>query len=95
MLAWHTDRLHRSPVELEAYVIACEKHGVVTHTVKAGQIDLSTASGLMIARILGATARHEVDHMIERQQRAKQRSAEAGKWRGDGGPTATPPTASP
>jgi site-specific DNA recombinase len=82
VLAWHTDRLHRSPVELEAYVTACETHGVVTHTVKAGQLDLSTASGLMVARILGATARHEVDHMIERQRRAKKRSAEAGKWKG-------------
>jgi site-specific DNA recombinase len=82
VLAWHTDRLHRSPVELEAYVAACETHGVVTHTVKAGQLDLSTASGLMVARILGATARHEVDHMIERQRRAKKRSADAGKWKG-------------
>ena len=82
VLAWHTDRLHRSPVELEAYVTACETGGVMTHTVKAGAIDLSSASGLMVARILGATARHEVDHMIERQQRAKLRSAEAGKWKG-------------
>jgi site-specific DNA recombinase len=24
VIAWHTDRLHRSPVELEAYVTACE-----------------------------------------------------------------------
>jgi DNA invertase Pin-like site-specific DNA recombinase len=82
VIAWHTDRLHRSPVELEDYVIACETHGVITHTVKAGEMDLSSASGLMVARILGATARHEVDHMIERQQRAKLRSAEAGKWNG-------------
>jgi DNA invertase Pin-like site-specific DNA recombinase len=82
VLAWHTDRLHRSPAELEDYVAACESRGVITHTVKAGELDLSTASGLMVARILGATARHEVDHMIERQRRAKLRSAEAGKWKG-------------
>jgi site-specific DNA recombinase len=82
VLAWHTDRLHRSPAELEDYVVACESRGVITHTVKAGEIDLSTASGLMVARILGATARHEVDHMIERQRRAKLRSAEAGEWKG-------------
>lgn len=82
VVAWHTDRLHRSPVELEAYVTACETHSVITQTVKAGHIDLSTASGLMIARMLGATARYEVDHSIERQRRAKQRSAEAGKWKG-------------
>jgi DNA invertase Pin-like site-specific DNA recombinase len=82
VIAWHTDRLHRSPVELEAYVTACEKHGVITQTVKAGHLDLTTASGLMIARMLGATARYEVDHQIERQRRAKKRSAEAGKWKG-------------
>jgi site-specific DNA recombinase len=74
--------LHRSRAELEDYVAACETRGVITDTVKAGEIDPSTASGLMVARILGATARHEVDHMIERQRRAKQRSAEAGKWKG-------------
>lgn len=82
VVAWHTDRLHRSPVELEEYVAACEPRGVKTQTVKAGHLDLSTASGLMVARLLGATARYEVDHGIERQRRAKQRSAEAGKWRG-------------
>ena len=82
VIAWHTDRLHRSPAELEAYVTACEAHSVKTYTVKAGNLDLSTASGLMVARMLGATARYEVDHMIERQQRAKLRSAEAGKWKG-------------
>jgi site-specific DNA recombinase len=82
VIAWHTDRLHRSPAELEHYVTACEAHGVKTFTVKAGSLDLTTASGLMVARMLGATARYEVDHMIERQQRAKQRSAEAGKWKG-------------
>lgn len=82
VLCWHTDRLHRSPAELEDYVLACEKHRVTTQTVKAGHIDLSGASGLMIARMLGATARYEVDHAIERQKRAKQRSAEAGLWRG-------------
>jgi DNA invertase Pin-like site-specific DNA recombinase len=81
VIAWHTDRLHRSPVELEAYVTACEPHGVITQTVKAGHIDLTTASGLMIARMLGATARYEVDQ-IERSRRAKKRSAEAGKWKG-------------
>lgn len=82
VLAWHTDRLHRSPVELERYAEVCRPRSVPTHTVKAGLIDLSTASGLMVARILGSVARHEVDHMIERQKRAKLRSAEAGTFKG-------------
>lgn len=82
VLAWHTDRLHRSPAELEAYILACEPAGVATHTVKAGPIDLSTPSGRMVARTLGNHARYEVEHAVERMQRAKRRSAEAGKWKG-------------
>ena len=47
VIAWHTDRLHRSPAELEEYVTACESHGVKTFTVKAGNLDLTTASGVI------------------------------------------------
>jgi site-specific DNA recombinase len=82
VIAWHTDRLHRSPAELEEFISICEAHGVMVQTVKAGEIDLATPSGRAVARTLGAWARHEVEHMIERQQRAKQQAAEAGKYRG-------------
>ncbi|MGC1732681.1 MAG: recombinase family protein, partial [Pseudonocardiaceae bacterium] len=82
VLAWHTDRLHRSPVELETYIGVCEAGGVPTHCVKAGPLDLSTASGRMTARITGAVARHEVEHMIERQRAAKLQAARAGRYRG-------------
>jgi DNA invertase Pin-like site-specific DNA recombinase len=82
VLAWHTDRLHRSVTELEEYASLCDTHGVTTHTVKAGEIDLATPSGRLVARQLGAVARYEVEHMVERQRRAKLRSATAGKWKG-------------
>jgi len=82
VVAWHTDRLHRSPVELEEYITACEPRGVATHTVKAGPLDLSSPSGRMVARQLGAVARFEVEHQIERQQAAKAQAAAAGKWKG-------------
>lgn len=82
VLAWHTDRLHRSPVELEAYITACEKRDVPTHTVKAGPLDLATPSGRLVARQLGAVARYEVEHSIERQQAAKLQAAAAGRWAG-------------
>lgn len=82
VLAWHTDRLHRSPVELEAYITVCEPHSVPTQTVKAGPLDLSTPSGRMIARQLGAVARFEVEHMQERAQRAKLQAATNGVWKG-------------
>ncbi|MEV0152187.1 recombinase family protein [Micromonospora sp. NPDC050686] len=82
ILAWHTDRLHRSPTELEEYISACEPRGVPTFTVKAGPLDLSTPSGRMVARQLGAVARYEVEHLVERQQRAKLQAAADGKWAG-------------
>jgi site-specific DNA recombinase len=82
VLAWHTDRLHRSPTELEQYIDICEPRGVPTHTVKAGPLDLATPSGRMAARIHGAVARYEVEHMIERQQSAKLQAATAGRWKG-------------
>jgi DNA invertase Pin-like site-specific DNA recombinase len=82
VLAWHTDRLHRSPVELEDYIKVCEPRSVPTHTVKAGPLDLSAPSGRMVARQLGAVARYEVEHMQERQQRAKLQAATNGTWNG-------------
>src|SRR3954465_6999936 len=59
VLAWHPDRLHRSPKELEAYIDVCSVRNVATHCVRAGEVDLSTANGRMVARIAGAVARHE------------------------------------
>ena len=82
VLVWHTDRLHRSPVELEAYIEVCEGRGVITQTVKAGPLDLATPSGRMVARTLGGIARYEVEHMIERQQRAKLQAASEGRYKG-------------
>ncbi|MGI8682836.1 MAG: recombinase family protein [Mycobacteriales bacterium] len=82
VVAWHTDRLHRSPVELEDYVEVCDRQGVVTQTVKAGSLDLATPSGRMVARQLGAVARFEIEHQIERQQSAKLQSARSGSWGG-------------
>ncbi|MEV4511388.1 recombinase family protein [Dactylosporangium sp. NPDC049525] len=82
VIAWHTDRLHRSPVELEEYIAACDRRDVPTHTVKAGPLDLSSPSGRMVARSLGVFARYEVEHMIERQQRAKLQAATEGRWKG-------------
>jgi site-specific DNA recombinase len=86
VLVWHTDRLHRSPVELEEYIAAVEPRKVQTQAVKAGLIDLATPTGRMIARTLGNIARFEVEHMIERQRAAKKQHREMGMW--SGGPRA-------
>lgn len=82
VLAWHTDRLHRSPAELEEYIDVCEPRRVQTRTVKAGHLDLTTATGRMIARQLGVQARYEVERMIERQKRKRDEMAAHGKFFG-------------
>lgn len=82
VIAWHTDRLHRSPTELEEYINLSERRGIATHTVQAGTIDLSTPSGRMTARILGAVARQESEHKGERVARARRQKALAGEWMG-------------
>lgn len=82
VFCWHPDRLHRRPVELEAYIDACREGKAVTHSVKAGEMDLATDSGQMIARMLGAAARYESDTKATRIRRASEQAIRAGKWTG-------------
>jgi DNA invertase Pin-like site-specific DNA recombinase len=78
VIAWHTDRLHRSPAELEEYIATCEGQGVPTLTVRAGELDLETAAGRMVARMLGAAARHESEQKAERLRRQRRQIQAAG-----------------
>ncbi|UGQ09357.1 recombinase family protein [Yinghuangia sp. ASG 101] len=80
---WHVDRLTRSPRELEDVIDIADRQGVELATV-TGEIDLATPTGRMIARMLGAAARHEAEHKAERQKRQRRQSAEAGKVAGGG-----------
>ena len=82
VVAWHTDRLHRSPLELEDYIAVCEQRNVGTLTVRAGELDLATASGRMVARMLGAAARHESEQKSERVKRAREQEARSGRSHG-------------
>lgn len=80
---WHVDRLTRSPRELEDVIDLADRHGLELATV-TGEIDLATPTGRLIARMLGAAARHEAEHKAERQQRQRRQNAEAGKVSGGG-----------
>lgn len=82
IVAWHTDRLHRRAAELESFVALAETHALQVQTVTAGTVDLSSASGRMIARMLGAAAQHEIDHARERMKRAKAQALADGQRRG-------------
>lgn len=82
MLVWHTDRLHRSPRELEDFITLCERRRITTQTVMAGSLDLNTSSGRMVARMLGAAARQEVEHKSDRIKASQLQAARSGKWIG-------------
>jgi DNA invertase Pin-like site-specific DNA recombinase len=72
------DRLTRSPRELEDVIDLHDSQGIALGTV-TGEIDLSTPTGRMVARTLGAAARHESEHKAERQRRERLQKAQAGQ----------------
>lgn len=86
VLAWHPDRMHRRPAELEEFIDLVENAGVAIRTAQAGDLDLSTPSGRMIARQLGVYARFESEHKSVRIRRAKRQQAESGAWQGTRNP---------
>src|SRR5262245_10100620 len=77
IVAWHTDRLYWRTADLAGFIAAVERSGVVVATVQAGELDLSTVSGCMVAWILGSVAEHEVEHKAERQRRKHEELARA------------------
>lgn len=79
VIAWHADRLYRAMPDLERFVDICERTRCEVRTVTSGDLDLSTASGRMSARILGAVARQETERRVERQRLANAQRRAAGK----------------
>lgn len=84
VIAWHTDRLHRRFRDLEPFVAAVETAGIPVATVKAGELDVATASGRMLARMLAAADAHEVERKSERQRAKALEIARAGRVNGGG-----------
>ncbi|MEU7172704.1 recombinase family protein [Micromonospora tulbaghiae] len=82
LISWHPDRLHRSPKELERFIDLAERTGLQIQTVQSGAVDLSSPSGRMVARMLGATARYESEHKAARIRRKLAENAAAGKPHG-------------
>jgi DNA invertase Pin-like site-specific DNA recombinase len=82
VVAWDLDRLHRRPIELEAFMALADDKQLALATV-SGDIDLSTAQGRLMARMKGSVAAHEIEHKRARQLRAAKQKAEAGRpqWR--------------
>ena len=87
VVAWHNDRLHRSPKELEAFIDLVERTGAALAVVTGGDYDLTTPDGRLAARIVGAVARKESEDKSRRARRKALALAEEGKpsgWDGFG-----------
>ena len=78
VVAWDLDRLHRRPIELEAFMSLADDKHLALATV-SGDVDLSTAQGRLVARLKGSVAAHEIEHKKARQIRAAQQKAERGE----------------
>ncbi|ROP53313.1 recombinase family protein [Streptomyces sp. PanSC9] len=78
VLAWHPDRLYRQPRELEDLIDLIEANEVDIKTYTAGDLDLSTPTGRMHARMLGAVAKYETEHKAERIKRKVKELVESG-----------------
>jgi len=79
LVVWHPDRLHRSPAELEDFVALVERVGAQVRTVTAGDFDLATPEGRLVARITGAVARKESEDKSRRLRRKQVELRENGK----------------
>jgi site-specific DNA recombinase len=95
VLAWHPDRLHRRPAELETFLDLVDDAGVDVATCTAGDWDLSTASGRMFARQLGILARYEAEHRSERTRAGHDDLADEGYWHGGVRPYGYRPVVAP
>jgi site-specific DNA recombinase len=78
VVAWHPDRLYRKLTDLEGLIAAIESRNVIMRTVRAGEIDLSTPTGRMLARILSATAQAEGEVKADRWARSWRQGREQG-----------------
>ena len=82
IVAWHPDRLYRRLTDLEEVVDLVKTTRVNIFTVKAGDMDLSTSTGITIAGIVASIASGEVRRMGERIARAHEAKAKEGQWKG-------------
>lgn len=78
LICWHTDRLYRRLRDLVDLVELAESHALRIMAVKAGDVDLSTPAGRMLAGMLGSAARYEMEQKSERQRASNRQRAQRG-----------------
>jgi site-specific DNA recombinase len=86
IVAYSSSRLYRRVRELDELVDLLEERGVEVATVASGRIDLTTADGRMLARILASVDQAEAERIAERTGRSKAELKKKGGWTGGGAP---------
>lgn len=79
VVAWSLDRLQRNRRDEARLYEACQAHGVMLSLVKGADLEFGNAAGRFVADSLGSVARLEVQMKSERQQRANEQAAKAGR----------------
>lgn len=79
VIVYHLDRLARQPMDLERLILIYEQNKSLTFDTCTGEIDLSTTSGLMMARILVTMANGSSADTGRRVARKHVQRAEQGK----------------
>lgn len=82
VLALHPDRFNKGGRDLEDLIDAVESSKCMVKTVHFNHYDLSTRSGRMLARVIGATARDESEAKAERYCDKHAELASRGRWKG-------------
>lgn len=79
IIAWSLDRLTRNPRDRLRLIETCQKASAVVSLVRGSDIDMSTPAGRLTADILASVAQHEIEVKSDRQIRANQQAAQAGR----------------
>lgn len=82
VLVYHSDRLHRQPRELEAFLDLCAAAGMTKLRAVLTDFDLENDDSIFTARILAAVARKESDDKSRRIRRKSEANALEGKPNG-------------
>lgn len=80
VVVWHPDRLYRVLRDLVPLMDLASSRGLSIVSVTAGEMDLNTPHGRMLAGILGSVSANEGEHKAERQKLAYKTRASQGHW---------------
>ena len=78
VVVWHTDRLHRRPIELEHFIEVCTRAGVKVVS-PSGEFDMVNGDGLLVLRMMAAVAANESDSKRRRGARKALEIAQSGR----------------